>query len=119
MKRYTFMIAGTVMMSALRSMTSDELFELHQKIGTVLSARLVAKKNALERRLRQLTQFSDSQASTRSKSRQPYPAVIPKFRNPDRPSETWSGRGKQPRWLSAQLSAGKRIDDFRIDPAAT
>ena len=25
------------------------------------------------------------------------------------------GRGKQPRWLVAQLRVGKKLDDFRID----
>jgi hypothetical protein len=31
MSSYTFMIVGTVMMDHLESMTSDELFELHEK----------------------------------------------------------------------------------------
>ena len=50
--------------------------------------------------------------------RRPYPVVVPKYRNPDRPSETWAGRGKTPRWLTAQLKSGRRIDDFRIRQAA-
>jgi DNA-binding protein H-NS len=29
--------------------------------------------------------------------RRPYPKVTPKFKNPQDPSQTWSGRGKQPR----------------------
>jgi DNA-binding protein H-NS len=43
-----------------------------------------------------------------------YPKVFAKFQNPARPFETWAGRGKQPRWLTAQLNSGNRIDDFRI-----
>jgi len=50
--------------------------------------------------------------------RRPYPPVPPKYRNPDQPSETWAGRGKQPRWLVAKLGSGKRIDDFKIKKAA-
>ena len=46
--------------------------------------------------------------------RRPYPPVSPKYRNPDQPSETWAGRGKQPRWLVAQLDLGRRIEDFSI-----
>ena len=42
------------------------------------------------------------------------PPVLPKFRNPARPSETWAGRGSQPRWLSDQLRHGKKLNDFRI-----
>jgi DNA-binding protein H-NS len=59
--------------------------------------------------------------SSRAKAlrvRRPYPVVVPKYRNPDRPSETWAGRGKTPRWLTAQLKSGRRIDDFRIRQAA-
>ena len=44
--------------------------------------------------------------------------VFPKFRNPEQPSETWAGRGKKPRWLTAQLRSGKQLDDFRIALAA-
>jgi hypothetical protein len=67
------MIVGTVMMSVFESMTSDELFELHEKISAILSAQLVAKKNTLERRLRQLAPLSDDHEGTPSKSRRPFP----------------------------------------------
>ena len=32
--------------------------------------------------------------------------------------QTWSGRGKQPRWIGSQLQAGRRLDDFLIDRVA-
>ncbi|MGL3107834.1 H-NS histone family protein [Bradyrhizobium sp. BR 1432] len=41
--------------------------------------------------------------------------MLPKYRNPKDPSETWSGRGKQPRWLKAQLRAGKKLTDLLIN----
>lgn len=40
--------------------------------------------------------------------------VAPKYRNPANPLETWTGRGKQPRWLAAQVAQGKKADDFLI-----
>ena len=40
--------------------------------------------------------------------------VAPKYRNPGNPAETWSGRGKQPRWLAALTGAGRKLDDFLI-----
>ncbi len=39
--------------------------------------------------------------------------VAPKFRN-KATGETWSGRGLQPRWLKAALSAGKKLNDFAV-----
>ena len=33
--------------------------------------------------------------------------VKPKYRNPANKTETWSGRGRQPRWFAAAIKAGK------------
>jgi DNA-binding protein H-NS len=126
-----------------KSMSIDELWALHEEIATRLAAALTAEKSVLENRLRQLqrgieiqpaahaakpsraarssaAKSSDAKSSDAKSStqRRPYPAVAPKYRNPERPSETWAGRGKKPRWLTAQLKSGKRIDDFRIRHAA-
>jgi DNA-binding protein H-NS len=39
----------------------------------------------------------------------------PKYRNPANKSETWSGRGLQPKWLIAAMKGtGKKIDHFAI-----
>ncbi|MDH5824769.1 H-NS histone family protein [Luteimonas sp. RD2P54] len=40
--------------------------------------------------------------------------VAPKYRNPANKAETWTGRGKQPRWLAAQVKKGKKVEDFLI-----
>ena len=40
--------------------------------------------------------------------------VKPKYRNPERPSETWSGRGKMARWLSEKLASGAQLEDFAV-----
>lgn len=40
--------------------------------------------------------------------------VAPKYRNPAKPSETWAGRGKQPRWMAALTKKGKKPEDFLI-----
>jgi DNA-binding protein H-NS len=40
--------------------------------------------------------------------------VAPKYRNPANRKETWTGRGKQPRWMAALVAKGKKPDDFLI-----
>ena len=40
--------------------------------------------------------------------------VAPKYRNPANTKETWSGRGKQPRWLAELVKKGKKPEDFLI-----
>ena len=52
------------------------------------------------------------------KARKAMGKVAPKYRNPADPGETWTGRGKQPRWM-AELTAkgGKKPEDFLIKKA--
>jgi DNA-binding protein H-NS len=74
------------------------------------------EKARLEERLHKLGSASKVIASDRQ--RRPYPKVLPKYRNPENPAETWSGRGIQPRWLTAQLRSGKKVKHFLIRPRA-
>ncbi len=42
--------------------------------------------------------------------------VPPKYRNPDNSAETWTGRGRQPKWLAAKLGAGVALECLKIIP---
>ncbi|MGB9117119.1 H-NS family nucleoid-associated regulatory protein [Bradyrhizobium sp.] len=103
--------------SYLASLATDELWLLREKITATLNVKLSAEIEMLEKRLRGLKRVGVEQ-TVKGPQRRPYPTVLPKFRNPDQPSETWAGRGKQPRWLRKHLRSGKRIDDFRIESVA-
>jgi DNA-binding protein H-NS len=50
-------------------------------------------------------------ALTGVKKRKP---AVPKYANPADASDTWSGRGRKPRWVVAALAAGKSLDDLAI-----
>jgi|SRR5260221_7471700 len=95
-------------------MSIDELWALHLEVDAVLTRKISAKTNQLDQRLR-LLESGASEAKI-GRERRPYPRVLPKYRNPDKPSETWAGRGKQPRWVTAQLRSGKTLEDFQIPP---
>jgi DNA-binding protein H-NS len=111
----------------LKSLSVDELWALHEEVGTMLSEKITAEKRALEERLAKLNSGlmsgeatinrAASQGSERRAVRRKYPPVLPKYQNPNDPSETWAGRGKQPRWLVSQLKAGNKINDFLINRA--
>ena len=99
----------------LNLMSVDELWLIHEEIGKILLQKITVEKQELERRLLQLN--SDKAVPAGATGRRKYPAVIPKYCNPASPSETWSGRGKQPRWLVAQLSSGHKVEEFAINQA--
>jgi len=101
----------------LDGMSVDEMWRLHERIIEVLSERLTTEKRELETRLarlrrdQRLPRSNEEQAEPRIERRK-LPPVSPKYRNPEHPSETWSGRGKRPRWLTAALAAGRAIEEF-------
>jgi DNA-binding protein H-NS len=104
----------------LDGMSADELWNLHEEIGKILSDRITSEKRELERRLAKLKRdfpIADSlpeDNNLRALPRRKYPEVIPKYRNPEAPHETWAGRGKQPRWMVAALKSGCKMEDFLI-----
>jgi DNA-binding protein H-NS len=100
------------------SMSVDELWSLHDEVGSVLAQKISAAKARLDEQLRQLDRTVPEVVQEIGRARRPYPQVFPKYRNPAKPFETWAGRGKRPRWLTAQLRSGKTLDDFRIQPSS-
>jgi DNA-binding protein H-NS len=44
----------------------------------------------------------------------PRKPVEARYCNPENPSETWTGRGKAPRWLAAKITTGAKKEDFLI-----
>ncbi|MFK7256861.1 H-NS histone family protein [Acinetobacter baumannii] len=41
-------------------------------------------------------------------------SVEPRYRNKKDVDQTWTGRGKQPRWLVAEIENGAKLEDFLI-----
>lgn len=104
----------------LEDMSVDDLWTLHEEISRILSARIVAEKRELEKRLAVLNRGIGRTAEPTDsvRIRRKYPRVLPKYRNPQKPAETWSGRGKRPRWLVAAMKSGRKIEEFRIGDGA-
>jgi len=108
----------------LDKLSLDELWMLHEQISDMLSERILAEKRELEKRLAQLQRGNGSRDSVvvdlkAGTGKRKYPRVFPKYQNPTAPGETWSGRGKQPRWLVAALRAGRDIEEFKIPKSAS
>lgn len=55
-----------------------------------------------------------SGAAGKKTAGKPRGKVPPKYRNPAKPTETWSGRGKHPRWLAAYVAQGRDPAEFLI-----
>lgn len=98
----------------LKSMSLDQLSNLRGQVEIALRAKVAEQQRDLESRLSKLSQFNGSRTRHRMKGT----TVAPKYRNPDNPAETWAGRGLKPRWLTAALKGGKKLEDFSIEADA-
>lgn len=78
-----------------------------ERIGEV-RRKLIAAARAEGYSIEEL--FGDGRKASPAKGR----TVPAKFRNPADPGQTWSGRGKRPRWFVEALEAGKKENDLRI-----
>jgi DNA-binding protein H-NS len=105
----------------LKKLSVDELLTLRDRVNAALAGLVRRERSELESRLKRLQSFGgeaprrgrppgskNKRKSLRGRK------VAPKYRNPANRSETWAGRGLQPRWLKAALKAGKKLEDFRI-----
>jgi DNA-binding protein H-NS len=101
----------------LAAMSVDELWKHRERIEAILAEKIAAELAQLKARL-ELLNGRHKRARKRSNApvagRRPYPSVQPKYRNPKKPSETWSGRGRQPHWVQRQLGSGKQLKDLLI-----
>lgn len=100
----------------LNSLSLKELKELQARIARAISSYEDRRKKEalaeLEEKARQMG-FSLAELTGASSGRAKAP-VAPKYANPADRTETWSGRGRKPRWFAEALKAGKSPSDLAI-----
>jgi DNA-binding protein H-NS len=98
----------------LKSMSIEKLSDLKRRVDAALSARVGEERRSLEARLNGLSQINSPAIRTKGMRGAPRGKVAPKYRNPANPAETWAGRGLKPRWLTAAMKSGKKLEHFAI-----
>lgn len=100
----------------LNSLSLKELKDLHGQVSRAITTFEDRKKREAVAKLEEeakrlgfnLSDLTDV-ASSRKRGSAP-----PKYANPADPSQTWTGRGRKPKWMEAALKAGKSPDDLLI-----
>ena len=100
----------------LNTLSLKELKELRTRVNRHIDSFETRKKRealaAVEEKAKALG-FSLNELVSASGARKRKPAK-PKYANPADKSETWSGRGRKPRWIEAALKSGKKLEDMKI-----
>jgi DNA-binding protein H-NS len=77
--------------------------------------KVTEERHALESKLSKLAGFQTGKSASKGPGRGGRRGpVAPKYRNPENAAETWAGRGLKPRWLTAAVKSGKKLEDFAI-----
>ena len=111
--------------SKLEEMSLEDLWNLHEQVVSILEQRLDEELQKLKHQLEELSRkfggapsdIPQRRSYPKVRQRRPYPKVHQKYCNPEIPAQTWSGRGKQPRWVKTLLANGATLEDLRMDSA--
>lgn len=101
----------------LSKLSFEELQTLVKDAEAEIASRREAEK---ERVLQQMRELAGSIGMTveellgREKGKGRPPKGEAKYRHPDNPDLTWSGRGKRPAWVTEALNAGKSLDEMAV-----
>ena len=102
------------------SMSLDDLRTLRSQIDRAINSYETRRRKealaALERTARDMGfNLSDLTGAQQARGRRAAAAGgenPPKYADPDNPNQTWSGRGRRPRWVTEQLNSGKSLEDL-------
>ena len=102
----------------LDDMPLDELKKLQKDVNKAVDSfedrRKQDARAAVEAKAKEMGfSLAELTGGSPKKSRVPQPA---KFRHPENPSLTWSGRGRQPGWIKKAAESGTSLDTFLIQP---
>lgn len=101
----------------LLSLSLKELKDLQSQVAKTIAnyedRKKVEARAELEARARELG-FSLSDLASVAATGRKRGIAAPKYKNPENPSETWTGRGRKPRWFAEALKAGKSADSMAI-----
>jgi len=100
---------------ALKTMPIAKLRDLHSKVEAAINEKVSQRRRELEAELSKLARFGGGGKAPKFGRGGPKGPVAAKYRNPENLEETWAGRGLKPRWLTAAIKGGKKLEDFAVD----
>jgi DNA-binding protein H-NS len=103
-------------LNGLEKLSYAELAEMESKIERLKVEKQNAERDALRQRLIDTARGHGFEIHELfGKGRKGKGTVAPKYRDPKNPENTWTGRGRMPRWMAAATKGGKaRKEDFLI-----
>ena len=111
-------------MNDYESMPYAELKKLHTEIGETLKKRQEIDRHEAREKMQKMAEDMgfmsviemlgiEAGRNPKRKNGKRTPARI-KYQNPDNPAETWTGKGRVPKWMQPLIEGGKVKEDFLV-----
>lgn len=102
--------------SSLEKMSYADLVELRAQVDRAMGEKQSSERTALREKMAGLAkEHGLSLDEIFGKARKGKGSVAPKYRDTKNPENTWTGRGRMPRWMVAATKGSKaKKDDFLI-----
>ena len=100
----------------MNALSLKELKELQSQVAKAINSFEDRRKKEALSRLEDEARamgFTLAELTGTTPTRKRAPAMA-KYANPANSADTWSGRGRKPRWFEAALNAGKSPEDLAI-----
>ena len=101
----------------LEKMSLKELKDLQEKVAVALFDFEQRKKAETLAELQALALskgFSLDELLGETKPKKAKAPIVPKYADPENPDNTWSGRGRKPKWLVEALQNGADMKDLTL-----
>lgn len=106
----------------LEKMSRDELMDLRKRVDAAIDsiadrereAALKAAEEAAKAHGFSLADLGVAGGKGKRKAKAAGAKNPPKYRNPDNPSQTWSGRGRRPQWVNDAEANGVALESLAI-----
>ena len=101
----------------IKKLDVKELAKLQADIESEMARKKQAKKREVINQVKALLADNGmtlDDLPKRTASGTSRPPVLPKYRNPKNPEQTWTGRGRKPRWVSEFLDNGGKLEKLAI-----
>lgn len=103
----------------LSAMSLPDLLNVQEHIKGLINSRRRVQQKELETQVREMARAQGLELEgivlrDKNAAKRPKKTASAQYRNPNDPTQTWSGLGKRPNWLKAYLAEGGDLEVLKV-----
>jgi DNA-binding protein H-NS len=100
--------------NGIEKMSLPELKDLRNRVDQAIAERAVTERAEVRKKLEAMAAAAGFSMQELVGATRKVSTVAIKYRNPKDATQTWTGRGRPPRWLAEQMKKGAKKESFLV-----